>query len=168
MASFPLSSISNVFLVTSVALGFCSWYSHGHQKMIPYWRNFQSLILLINFFQFLLLILVNRFTFSSVTLKKCYLSFIYCIFYSILLPFIVICAVLTLNFTSYILKTNVLVENKYFYYIIIANMQNICFLIGWNSVHISDIFDCYSADVNGMWNAKKRGGMYKTFEFILT
>ena len=47
-------------------------------------------------------------------------------------------------------------------------MQNICNLIGWNSVHISDIFNCYSANINGMWNARKWGGIYKTFESILT
>ena len=33
-------------------------------------------------------------------------------------------------------------------------------LIGWNSVHISDIFNCYSANINGMWNARNLGGIY--------
>ena len=46
---------------------------------------------------------------------------------------------------------------------IIVKMQNICNLISWNSVHISDIFNCYSANINGMWNARKHGGIYKTF-----
>ena len=43
---------------------------------------------------------------------------------------------------------------------IIVKMQNICNLIGWNSVHISDIFNCYRANINGMWNARKLGGIY--------
>ena len=34
-------------------------------------------------------------------------------------------------------------------------MRNICSLIGQNSLHISDIFNCYSANINGMWNAQK-------------
>ena len=34
-------------------------------------------------------------------------------------------------------------------------MQNICNLIGWNSVHISDIFNYYSENINGIWNAIK-------------
>ena len=49
----------------------------------------------------------------------------------------------------------------------IVKMQITCNLIGWNSVHISDIFNCYRANINGMWNARKRGGIYKTFEFVL-
>ena len=40
-------------------------------------------------------------------------------------------------------------------------MQNICNLIGWNSVHIFDIFNYYRANINGMWNAKKLGEVYK-------
>ena len=51
--------------------------------------------------------------------------------------------------------------------IIILNLQNICNLIGSNTEHISDIFNCYSANINGMWNARKLGGIYKTLEFIL-
>ena len=47
-------------------------------------------------------------------------------------------------------------------------MQNICNLIGWKSVHISDIFNCHSANIKGTWNARKLGGIYKTFELILT
>ena len=48
-------------------------------------------------------------------------------------------------------------------------MQNICNLIGWNSVHIFDIFNYYyRANINGMWNAKKLGELYKTFELTLT
>ena len=41
---------------------------------------------------------------------------------------------------------------------IIVKMQNICSLIGGNSVHISDIFNCYSANIDEMRNARKRGG----------
>ena len=41
----------------------------------------------------------------------------------------------------------------------IIKMQNICKLIGWNRVHISDIFNCYRANINGMWNARKLGGI---------
>ena len=51
---------------------------------------------------------------------------------------------------------------------VIVKMQNICNLIGWNSVHISDIFNCYRANINGMWKARKLGGIYKTFGFTLT
>ena len=51
---------------------------------------------------------------------------------------------------------------------IIVIIQNIGNLIGWNSVHIFDIFNHYCADINGMWNAEKLGGIYKTFEFTLT
>ena len=51
---------------------------------------------------------------------------------------------------------------------VIVIMQNICNLIGWNSVHIFDIFNYYRANINGMWNAEKLGGIYKTFEFTLT
>ena len=39
---------------------------------------------------------------------------------------------------------------------------------GWNRVHISDIFNCYSGNINEMWDARKLGGIYKTFEFMLT
>ena len=52
--------------------------------------------------------------------------------------------------------------------IIIVRMQNICNLIGWNNVDISDIFICCSANINEIWNARKLGGIYKTFEFTLT
>ena len=51
---------------------------------------------------------------------------------------------------------------------VIVKIQNICNLIGWNRVHISDIFNCFSANTNGMWNKRKLGGIHKTFEFILT
>ena len=43
--------------------------------------------------------------------------------------------------------------------VIIVKVQNICNLIGWNSVHISDIFNYYRANINGMWNARKLGGI---------
>ena len=51
---------------------------------------------------------------------------------------------------------------------LIVKMQNICNLIGWNSVHIFDIFNCYRANINGKRNAGKLGTIYKTFEFTLT
>ena len=51
---------------------------------------------------------------------------------------------------------------------IIVKMQNICNLIVWKSVLISDIFNCYGANINGMWNPRKLGGVCKTFEFTLT
>ena len=38
-------------------------------------------------------------------------------------------------------------------------MQKIYNLIGWNSVHIFDIFKGYRANINGMWNAGKLGGI---------
>ena len=47
-------------------------------------------------------------------------------------------------------------------------MQNICNLIGWNSMDIFDISNYCRADINGMWNAEKLGGIYKIFEFTLT
>ena len=50
---------------------------------------------------------------------------------------------------------------------LIAKMQNICNLIGWNSVHIFDIFNCYRANINGTSNAGKLGEIQKTFEFAL-
>ena len=46
---------------------------------------------------------------------------------------------------------------------IIVKKQNICNLIGWNRVHIFDIFNCNRANVKGMWNARKLGGIHKTF-----
>ena len=52
--------------------------------------------------------------------------------------------------------------------VIIVKVQNICNLIGWNSVHISDMFNCYRPNINGMWNAGKLDGIYKTFKFTLT
>ena len=51
---------------------------------------------------------------------------------------------------------------------LIVKMQNICNLIGWNSVHIFDIFNCYHANINGMWNTEKQDGIHKTFECALT
>ena len=42
---------------------------------------------------------------------------------------------------------------------LIVKMQNIFNLIGWNSVHIFDIFNCYRANINGMWNARNLGGI---------
>ena len=40
-------------------------------------------------------------------------------------------------------------------------MKNIFNLIGLNSMQISDIFNCYNANINGMWDARKLGGVYK-------
>ena len=39
----------------------------------------------------------------------------------------------------------------------IVKMQNICDFIGWNSMHIFNMFNCYRANINGMWNAGKLG-----------
>ena len=47
-------------------------------------------------------------------------------------------------------------------------MRNICNFIGSNNVHISDIFNCYRANINGMCKARKLGRIYKTFKFTLT
>ena len=52
--------------------------------------------------------------------------------------------------------------------VIIVKVQNICNLIGWNSVHISDMFNYYRPNINGMWNAGKLDGIHKTFKFTLT
>ena len=51
---------------------------------------------------------------------------------------------------------------------VIIVMQNVCNLIGWNSMNILGFFNYYRANINGMWNAEKLGGIYKTFEFTLT
>ena len=40
-------------------------------------------------------------------------------------------------------------------------------ILFFEKVHISNIFNWHSADTNGMWNAKKLRGIYKTFEYIL-
>ena len=54
----------------------------------------------------------------------------------------------------------------------IVKIQNICNLISWNSVYISDMFNYYRANIDGMWNAQeswaKYTKIYKTFEFKLT
>ena len=34
--------------------------------------------------------------------------------------------------------------------------------------HFSNSFSCFSASFNGMWNPRKLGGKYKTFEFTPT
>ena len=52
--------------------------------------------------------------------------------------------------------------------LLIVKMQNICNLFGSNSVHISDMFNCYRANINGMWSARALGRIYKTFESTLT
>ena len=64
-----------------------------------------------------------------------------------------------------------LLSNSYLqrcFFGIIVKMQNICNLIGWNSVYVFDIFNCYRANSNGKWNTGKLRGIYKTFEFIFT
>ena len=45
--------------------------------------------------------------------------------------------------------------------VVIVKMQNICNLIGWKSVYISDVFNYYRGNINGMWNTKKLGGIYQ-------
>ena len=50
----------------------------------------------------------------------------------------------------------------------IFKIQNICNLIGGNSMHIFGISNCCSENISGMWNTGKWGEIYKTFEFILT
>ena len=49
-----------------------------------------------------------------------------------------------------------------------VKMQNICNLTRWNSAHISDTFNCYRANINGMWNTEQLGGIYKAIEFTVT
>ena len=46
-------------------------------------------------------------------------------------------------------------------------MQNICNLIGWNSLHVSDIFNCYSANINRMLNAKSLAA-YAKYTLVIT
>ena len=46
-------------------------------------------------------------------------------------------------------------------YTFIVKMQNICNSTGRNSKHISNIFNCYSANINRMWNLRKLSGIYK-------
>ena len=50
----------------------------------------------------------------------------------------------------------------------IVKTQNICNLIGWISVHISITINYCIVNINGMWNARKRSGIYKKFKLILT
>ena len=45
---------------------------------------------------------------------------------------------------------------------LIVKMQNMFF--GYLKLHIPEVFNCDSAN---MWNTRKWGGIYKTFEFIL-
>ena len=49
----------------------------------------------------------------------------------------------------------------------IAKMQSIFYLIGRNSVPISDIFNYHYTKIKGLWNAQKIGKKYETFEFTL-
>ena len=84
------------------------------RRMMPYWHYVQSwLILLINFIQFLELIFVNKFTFSSTTWKKISISYLL-YFYSNFFTSI------TIKLYNHLI-TNVSGENNYFYYIIIIN-----------------------------------------------
>ena len=57
---------------------------------------------------------------------------------------------------------------NYQLYTFIVKMQNACNLTGWNSLDISDVFNCYNASINVMWNAWKLSEICKKFEFILT
>ena len=87
------------------------------KKMMPYWLKFESwLTLLIHFIQFLELIFVVKFT-----LPKTLNNDIYSIFIAIFIEHFCLSAVLPLNFVNYILKTNISVENNYFYYMIVIN-----------------------------------------------
>ena len=52
--------------------------------------------------------------------------------------------------------------------VIFVTVQNVCNRIDWNSVHISDMFICYSANVSRMWNVRKLAGIFKTSAFTLT
>ena len=47
--------------------------------------------------------------------------------------------------------------------IVVVKMQNICDLIGWSSVHISNIFIfiCCSVNITVVWNSRKLGGIKK-------
>ena len=45
-------------------------------------------------------------------------------------------------------------------------MQNIYNKTGLNSVHISNIINCYHVNIDGMWNARKVDEI--TFELTLT
>ena len=53
------------------------------------------------------------------------------------------------------------IKTRSLYLPIIVKMQNIFRLIKWNNVHISDIFYYHSANINGMSDVKKPGGIYK-------
>ena len=44
-------------------------------------------------------------------------------------------------------------------------MQNVCNMIGWNSVHTFDFFNCYRANINGMWNTRKLGGTWYMYKY---
>ena len=43
-------------------------------------------------------------------------------------------------------------------------MQKIWSFIGWNNAHIFNILNCYRANINEMWNARKLGGIYITVD----
>ena len=40
----------------------------------------------------------------------------------------------------------------------ITKMQNTCNLISQNSAHLSDVFTCFSSNIDVMWNARKPRG----------
>ena len=81
--------------------------------------------------------------------------------------FLIINLINTINsYCKVISKVNL--NNGVLLIVVIVKMQNICNLNGWNSVHMSDIFNYYRANINGMWNTRKLGGTYITFEFRLT
>ena len=39
----------------------------------------------------------------------------------------------------------------------IIKMKNICNLVNWNSIHVSETFNCYRGNINGIQNARKLG-----------
>ena len=47
-------------------------------------------------------------------------------------------------------------------------MPNIYSLIDQNSMHISDIFNCYNPSINEIWKARKLNEKEKTLELMLT
>ena len=55
------------------------------------------------------------------------------------------------------LKTRIAFEHLILF---IVKMQNIWNLISWKNLYISDIFICYNANINGMWNTRKQGEFF--------
>ena len=106
--------------VCCAGLLFLMFQKADARKMMTFRRNCQSLlILLINFIQFLELVFVNKFAFSSMKLNND-IYFVFIVFFTVFF-FFFFWAVLLLIFINYFLIRNVSVENNYFYYIIIIN-----------------------------------------------